>query len=360
MDAVKGEMIVNGFYSTQKAEEPEVALDFRLNKLDIPSAYNHFAVMRTYLPIAKKTTGNFSANLKLETVLDKKMMPVYESMNGNGNLTTSAIEVNDLNSFVQLASALNYTDLEKLELDGIEVDFEFVNGKMAVKPFQIEYNDIKADIEGWTGFDQKIGYVMDLSIPREKLGADANQLMDNLVAEANKLGGNFTLPENIAFDVVIEGTLTNPKVRTSLAESGNDLVEKAKEEIVKQVSKEAMARAQQILDEAEKQSKSIIAEAEKQANRLKKDAEGVVEDLRVEYDKQADSLIALGKKNGFVAEMAAKEAARQLKAEADKKAQELLQESDKQADKLVEEARKTAKRIRDEAQRQADALLKKE
>jgi vacuolar-type H+-ATPase subunit H len=360
MNVVKGLMIVTGNYSTIQPDQPEVDLKFKLNKLDIPSGYNHFAVMRTYLPVAKKTTGSFSADFNLRTKLDNKMMPVYETMNGGGNLNTTPLTVNDLNTFVQLANILNFTDLEKLELDKLNVSFKFINGKMMINPFDINYKNINAKIEGWTGFDQSIGYVMNMNIPREELGAGANQLMDNLINEANKLGGNFSLPETISFDVLIGGTLSKPTVKTGLADSGNDLIEKAKEEVIKEISKEAMQRAQQIIEEADRQAKAIIAEAEKQAKNLKENADEVVSDLKIEYNKQADSLVALGKKNGFVAELAAKEAARQLKAEADQQAQKLLNEADTQADYLINEAKKTAKRIKDEAQKQADALLKKD
>jgi hypothetical protein len=358
MNVTEGLMTVNGAYSTIDPGEPTVNLDFNLRDLDIPSAYNNFAVMRTYLPVAKKTSGTMLANFNISATLDKKMMPVYETMNGGGNLKTSKITINDLNTFLMIAEALKYTELQNLELDKLDVGFKFINGKMAIDPFQINYNNISADIEGWTGFDQSIGYVMNMNIPREELGSKANELMDNLLNEANKLGGNFSLPENISFDILIGGTLTRPTVKTGLAESGNDLVEQAKEEIIKEISKEAMARAQQILDEADKQAKAIIAEANKQADYLRNNAEDAVASLKKETKVQTDSLIAIGKKNGFVAELAAKEAARQLNNEADNQAKKLLSEADNQADKLITEAEKAANTINQEAQKQADTLLK--
>jgi hypothetical protein len=359
MHVVQGQMTVNGSYSTKSPETPEVNLDVKLNNLDIPAAYNAFAIMRNYLPIARKTTGSFSAGFSLSSKLDNKMMPVYETMNGAGNLSTSPIRINDLNTLVQLANVLNYTDLERVELNKLNAGFQFVDGKMAVNPFNIKYKNVTATIEGWTGFDQSIGYVMNMNIPREELGAGANQLMENLLNEANKLGGNFSLPETIAFDIVVGGTLSNPKIQTGLADS-NDLIEQAREEVIREVSAEALKKAREILDEAERRSKDIMAEARRQANMLKQDADKVVSDLKKEYNRQADSLVALGKKNGFVAELAAKEAARQLKAEADVQAGKLLTEADTQADKLIGEAEKISKSIRDEAQRQADALLKQD
>ena len=359
MNVVEGQMTVNGSYSTQNPGQPKVNLNFGLKNMDIPAAYNKFAVVRTYLPVAKKTNGTMLANFNLSATLDEQMMPVYETMNGRGRLSTSKITINDLNTFLLIAEALKITKLQNLELDKLDVGFKFIDGKMAVNPFEINYNNISAEIEGWTGFDQSIGYVMNLNIPREELGSGANQVMENLLNEANKLGGNFSLPENISFDVLIGGTLSKPTINTGLAESGNDLVEKAKEEIIKEISEEALAKARQIIDEADKQAKAIVAEAKKQANYLKENADDAVASLKNETQKQTDSLIAIGKKNGFVAELAAKEAARQLNKEADNQAKKLLNEADGQADKLISEAEKIANTIKQEAQKQADALLKK-
>lgn len=358
MDVVKGLMIVTGSYSSADPVKPTVKLNFKLFGLDIPSAYNQFAVMRTYLPIAKKTSGKFSANFYLNSDLDDQMMPVYESMNGAGQLSTTAITVNDLNSLLQIAEALKFDKIKKLELEKLLVKFQFVDGKMAVKPFDVNYKNISATIEGWTSFDQSINYVMGLNIPREELGADANQMMENLLSEANKLGGSFTLPETIAFDVLIGGTLAKPVVKTALAQSGNDVIEKAKEEVIKEISKEAMEKAELILAEADKQAKRIIAEAEKQAKYLRENSDEAIASLNAETDKQAEALMVEAKKQGFVAELAASEAIKQLRKEADSQIQSLSNDSDQQAENLIQTAKKTAKQIQDEARKQADELLK--
>ena len=357
MNTVKGRMILSGNYTAKNPKQPKVNLNFKLQELDIPSAYNQFAVMRTYLPIAKKTSGQFSASFNLSTNLNEQMIPVHESMNGAGQLNTSKITVNDLNTLLQIAEALKFNTLKKLELDKIGVKFQFIDGKMMVKPFDIHYKNIKANIEGWTNFNQSIAYVMRLDIPRKELGNSANQLMENLLSEANKLGGNFSLPETISFDVLIGGTLSKPTVKTGLASGGNNLIEKAKEEVIKEISKEVKEKAQQILDEADKQAKAIIAEAEKQAKSLRKNADKAIADLNAETDKQAKKLMTEAKKQGLLAELAAGEAVKQLRKETDKQVQKLSTEADKQAGSIIKTAKQTAKKIKAEAKKKSDKLL---
>jgi vacuolar-type H+-ATPase subunit H len=357
MNAVKGRMILSGSYSAKNPKQPKVNLNFTLKGLDIPTAYNQFAVMRTYLPIAKKTSGLFSANFNISSNLNEQMMPVYESMNGAGQLNTSKITVNDLNTLLQIAEALKFNTLKKLELDKIAVKFQFIDGKMMVKPFDIRYKNIKANIGGWTSFNQSIAYVMRLDIPRKELGNSANQLMDKLLKEANKLGGNFSLPETISFDVLIGGTLSKPTVKTGLASGGNDLIKKAKEKVIKEISKEVKEKAQQILDEADKQAKAIIAEAEKQAKSLRKNADKAIAELNAETDKQAKKLMTEAKKQGLLAELAAGEAVKQLQKEADNQVQKLSKEADKQTDSIIKTAKQTAKKIKAEAKKKSDKLL---
>ena len=63
----------------------------------------------------------------------------------------------------------------------------------------------------------------------------------------------------------------------------------------------------------------------------------------------AGKLIAEGKKNGKLAEMAAIGAADQLKKEADSKASLLVTEADRRADAIISEARQRADQMKQEA-----------
>ena len=367
MDAVEGKMTVVGSYSTVDITKPEVDFNLKMENLSIPVAYNQFATFRNYLPIAKKTTGLFSANFNIKTTLDSHMMPDYPTMNGGGTLSTSEITINDLNSLTQIAEALNLIKFKTLELDRIFVHFKFVNGKMEVKPTKFKYQNIKGEIEGWTSFDQSIGYDLNMKIPREEFGSDANKVLDGLLAKANSYGTNFSMPDVIPINVYIGGTLSNPIIKTKLHKANSTTVieeatEKIKEEVEKkkeELGKEAAKKAQKIIDDADKQGKYLIKEAEKQAKIIRDNASEAKDNLSVETNKQANALIAEGKKNGFVAEMAAKEAAKQLRNEVASRSDNILLEADKKADGLIQEAKRASKKLKDEAEKEAQRVLKK-
>jgi vacuolar-type H+-ATPase subunit H len=361
MDAVDGKMIVNGSYSTVKPDKPEIDFQINMKNLSIPKAYNNFAIIRNYLPLAKKTTGTLSANFKLSTALDEKMMPIYSTMNGKGTLSTSKITINDLNSLLQVANKLNLTEFKHLEVNGININFMFVDGKLVVKPTKVNYKNIDGEIEGWTGFDKTIDYTLNVEVPRKEFGSDANKLLDGLLAQANSYGANFTVSDKIPISIFIGGTLDNPKVSTAFTKGNSSTDAKNTEQVIKEVvkkekdklSKDASAKAKKIIDDADKQAKQIIKEAEKQAKLIKENASQAKKDLLSETDKQAKALIAEGKKNGPIAEMAANEAAKQLVSGVQDNADNIIKEANKKADDIIKNAKATSRKLREEADIQA-------
>lgn len=376
MNVLDGSVLANGYFDTQEPTKPIADMDFTISEIDIKSAYNTFGAIKTFAPVAEKTSGKISVGFKLNTLLDNKLMPLYNSMNGNGSLKTSAIIVENVNTLNKIADVLKMPDLKKLSLSPINPSFEFINGKAFVKPFDIKYQDIKANIAGWTSFDQTMEYLMKLSIPRSKFGGSANAVLENLVSEANKLGTNFSLGETVDVNVNITGTITDPIVKVSMGDISSknmmdDLKKKAQEEFEKQKQKlEEEARkelakqkenvkqqAEQILADADKEAGKILAEAQKQADALNKTARESADKALKEADIQAQKLIAEGKKNGPIAELAAKKTAEKLKSEAVKKADAAVAEAKKQSDGIVDSAKKQADKLRSDAKTQSNKLL---
>ncbi len=376
MNVLEGSITANGSFDTQEPARPKADMDFAINEIDIQNAWKTFATIKTFAPIAEKTSGKISLGFRLNTLLDNELMPVYNSMNGAGNLKTSSIIVENVNTLTKIADALKMPDLKKLNLAPVNPSFEFVNGKVFVKPFDIKYQDIKANLGGWTAFDQTMEYLMQLTVPRSKFGGAANAVLENLVSEANKIGTNFSLGQTVDVNVNITGTVTDPVVKVSLGDlSGknlmDDLKKKAMEELEKQKQKleeearqeiekqkqNARQEADKILADAEKEANKIIAEAQKQADALNKTAAETAEKALKEADVQAKKLIDEGKKNGPIAEIAAKKAADKVKTEAAKKADAAVAEARKQSDGIVDAARKQADKIRNDAKTQSNKLL---
>lgn len=355
MKAVGGTMGVTGSFSTIDPENPVASMSFNMKNMSIPESYNQFALFRNYIPVTKNTSGLFSANLNLNTVLDGNLNPVYSTLNGDGNISTKEISVHGLNSLNQLAGMLKIEQLNDLKVKNFMASYAVKEGKLIVKPTKFNYGKINIELEGWTSLDKTIGYEMTLLIPRSELGSEANKVMEDLFASVNVIGTNFTLPDKIPVDVNITGTFNKPEVSTKIGKSSGS---SAKEIITKEVSEEISVAAQKILDDADKQAKYLMNEAVKNADLIREKASDAVKFLNLETDKQAETLLAEGKKNGFIGEMAAKEAVKVLRQESSVKADDILKEANKKADLLIRNAQKSGEKLKVDAQKSVDGMKK--
>jgi hypothetical protein len=363
MNLLEGEMNVKGKYSTKIQETPEVDFDLSMKNLDIQKSYQAFSIMKTYFPLAAKTSGSFSSNMKFQSKLDKEMMPDYVSMTGGGQLSTSKISVKGLNTLQKLADLIKVDQLKKMDIDKILLEFEFVDGKIITKPFDFKTGNISAKLGGWTAFDQTIDYALDMDIPRSAIGVDANNTVNSILEKANINGESF---KSIPLTVSILGNLSNPKLKAGFNDMGKEIKEEVKEIVKEEIkkkkeelSKEAQEQAKKIIDDADKKAQQLIGEAEKQAANIRKEAQNGAKQIRDEAEKQAKNLEAEGKKNGMLAEIAAKKAAKKVRSEADKQANNLTSKADKQATSVVDNAKKQAAQIKKRAQEEADKVLKK-
>ncbi|MCF8364446.1 MAG: hypothetical protein K9H16_01600 [Bacteroidales bacterium] len=377
MAVLDGSLSMSGKYDTKDPANPFADMNFSLQNIDIKKACNTFGTIEKFAPIAQKTEGEFSTSFKLTTSLGKDLMPVYSSMNGGGNLQTTSITIENVNSIDKLADLLKMPDLKKMLLSPINLSFEFINGKLHVKPFDIKYQDITANIVGWTSFDQTINYDMVMTLPRSKFGGQANAILDNLVNEANKMGTSFSMGETINLKAGIVGTVTDPKVQVFPGEGSgknmmDDLKKKAQDELNKQKQileqearqelekkkAEAKKEADKIIADATKQADRLIADAQQQADAINKTANESADQIKKEAQKQAENVMAEAKKNGPLAELAAKATTEKLISEANQQAGNIVKEAEKRSADIMNAAKKNASKIKLDAQTKADNLLK--
>ncbi|MFP4469117.1 MAG: AsmA-like C-terminal region-containing protein [Bacteroidales bacterium] len=363
LDVLDGSIAMSGAYDTKPAQ-PHADFNIQLAGMGIQEAYQTFGPVEKLMPIADNTSGNFASSFSIETVLGSDMMPVYPSMNGGGSLSTTDIIVDNVNTMNKIADALKMPDLKRLKLTPVDLSFEIVEGKVFVNPFDIKYENITATLGGWTSFDQTIDYNMVLSVPRQMFGGAANNVLENMMDEANKLGTDFSLGEMVKINIDIGGTVSDPEIRTVLGKGTvQDLKERAKEEIKERVEEEIEEKreevreeAQQILNNAEQEAQKIINEAQKQADAIMKATRQSADQVKAEADKQAQRLIDEAEGKGTLAQIGAKTAANKLREQAEQKSEKLIEEADKRADRIVQEAREQAEKIKQQAQQRVDDL----
>ncbi|MFC2106755.1 AsmA-like C-terminal region-containing protein [Bacteroidota bacterium] len=360
---VEGTVSLNGFYSTQNTKKPKVDIKVNIDKISFKDAFKAFDILQKFAPIFKNAMGDFSTNMSFNTELQSNMSPDWKTLIANGLMNTTSIKLENVNTLNKLSGALKTDAFNSMDLNPIKLAFDIEDGKLMVKPFDFVMKGMKGNLSGTTALDQSIDYNLNMEVPRNMFGAQANQVLDGLLSQANSAGGNFSLGETIDLGVLIGGSIDNPTVTPSLGSSGKNVIEDVKQNIQQEIDKKkeeatqkAKDEAKKILDGAESQAQKIIQEAQKQADQIKATARTAAQKVRSEADSHAQKLIAEGKKNGMIAEIAAKKTADEYKKNANKEADNLVKEADKQADGIMNTANQQAAKVRSDAQKKVDGL----
>jgi hypothetical protein len=310
MNLLEGTMVMNGFYETSNLKNPGISYDLNISNFDIQKTAKTFVTVQKMAPIAEKCFGKFSTSMKIEGLLDENMEPVLNSLAGGGTLSTGGVVIQNFEPISKMADALKMEQYKKLSLNDVKLEFEFADGRIEVKPFDIKLGNTNANVSGSTGFDQTINYTWNLDIPRSEFGGTANAVLTGLVSQAQSKGANVNLGDRVKVDVFVEGTVTEPKIRTGLKEAaGNlasDLKDKAKEEFDKKKAElEAKAR-----EEADRLKKEAEDRARAEAEKLKGQADKVKAEAEAKLKAEQDRLKAEAEKAKKEAEEKAKKEAK--------------------------------------------------
>ena len=214
-----GQIGFDGLVST-KGNTPTFNMNLDLSKVDISQSFTQLNMLKNIAPIAGAIAGKLNSNIKVNGTLDAvQMTPNISTISGNllGQLLSSTVNTNNSQMLSALSSQIKFLDASKINLNDIKAAITFKDGKVVVKPFQIKYNDINAEVGGSHGFDQSMSYTVKMDVPAKYLGGDANKLLAKLTpAEAAKI-------ENVPVTAMMTGNFKSPKVTTDLKQATTNL-----------------------------------------------------------------------------------------------------------------------------------------
>ncbi len=311
MNMLGGSLNMNGYYETTDLTKPTIDFTMAIKRFDVPQTYTTFNSVKEMAPIAENASGAFSTSMKLVCALDGNMEPIYETMTGGGDMQTHMVKISDSETLNKVADALKKDDLRTLVLNDVNITYEFIEGRVHVKPFDMKLGDLNANVSGSNGFDQTLDYLIKTAIPTDALGAGASMAKGLLDQFNQQAGTNASLGEEIKVNLKVTGTNDKPKITPSFGSGSGDVKTQAKDEIKKQakaeidrLKKEAEEKARA---EAEKLKNEAEAKARAEANKLKKEAEAKAKAEADRIKKEAEA------KAKTEAEKAKKKAEEELK-----------------------------------------------
>jgi hypothetical protein len=231
MQALDGTIALGGSYSTKLSKKkPDISLTYDVQNLDIQKTFFAYNTVQKLMPIGQFIAGKLTSKLTMNGKLGETMMPDLTTITGNGNLLLLEGVLNKFAPLEKLASALDISSLKAISLKDVKSHFDIADGKIFVKPFNVKVQDMDMEIGGKHGLDQSIDYVINMKVPREKLGSKANALVNTLATQANSKGIPVKISDVISFKVNMGGSITNPTVKTDLSGAGNSLADEMKDQ----------------------------------------------------------------------------------------------------------------------------------
>jgi hypothetical protein len=231
MQALDGTIALGGTYSTKVSKKkPDISLTYDVQNLDIQKSFFAYNTFQKLMPIGQFIAGKLTSKLTMNGKLGETMMPDLSTITGNGSLLLLEGVLNKFAPLEKLASALDISSLKQITLKDVKSYFDIADGKIFVKPFHVKVQDMDMEIGGKHGLDQSIDYAINMKVPREKLGAKANALVNNLATQASNKGIPVKVSDVISFKVNMGGSITNPTVKTDLAGAGSSLADEMKDQ----------------------------------------------------------------------------------------------------------------------------------
>ena len=271
MQALDGNIALGGSYSTKASKKkPDISLNYDVQNLDIQKTFFAFNTVQKLMPIGQFIDGKLTSKLTLNGKLGETMMPDLSTLSGSGTLLILQGLLKKFAPLDKLASTLNINNLKEMTLKDIKSSFDFADGKVFVKPFTVKVQDIDMEIGGKHGLDQSIDYVINMKVPREKLGAAANSLVNNLASQASSKGIPVKLSDVINLKVNVGGSITNPTIKTDLAGAGSSLADDMKAQ-AQELAAAKKAAADSAIAAAKSAAKDTLKSVKNQAVQAAKD-----------------------------------------------------------------------------------------
>ncbi|MCL6260903.1 hypothetical protein M3O96_17500 [Aquiflexum sp. TKW24L] len=286
MQTLGGQMILNGSYDPTDLAQPKFDFNLNLANLSIPLAFQSFNTVRAFAPIAQHLTGNFNSTLAFSGKLGQDMMPILSSLDGRGLLKIAEAALKDSPIIQGITSLTKLNDTNTIQFKNLSIPIDINNGVLDVKPFDVKLWDYQANIQGSTGFDGTIKYLINMQVPAGKFGAQANTLLAAI--SGNEVSESTIIPVAIS----LGGTYNAPKVGLAGGNSIENLLATA---LKSRVSNETAIIQQEVTEQFKAAEDSLKRELKLKADILqdsvKKEADKKIEETKTKAADEAKKVL---------------------------------------------------------------------
>ncbi len=282
-----GNLGLNGSVST-KTETPIFDMDLIVDAFDIAQSFTNLDLFKTLSPIASALEGKLNTTVSLSGSLNNDFTPNLATISGNAlaELLTSSITPEKSKVLNLLSNNLNFIDLKELNLEKLKTSISFENGKVALKPTNLNYKDIDIEVSGGHAFDKSLGYKTVFNVPAKYLGSEVS----NFIAKLNDEDASAI---KVPVTVNILGSITSPTINTDLKQAvsslTSQLAKKQKDKLIGKGKDKAKDIIGDILNGGNKVKDSTSNDTIKRDDPVKKTADKLLNNLFRKKKKEKDS-----------------------------------------------------------------------
>jgi len=212
-----GSLGFNGSVST-KETIPNFQMELDIKSFNIGESFTSLDLFHALAPIANTIDGKINSTVKLTGKLNNNFTPDLNSLTGSmmAELLSSKISSHKAPLLQKLEQNLSFLDTKKLNLQDLRTTLSFKDGKVALKPFMIMYDDIEVAVSGSHGFDTSLSYDAVMNLPAKYLGKEAANLISQLSSEEQNI-------IKVPVTAIISGKFNNPNIKTDLKSAVTNL-----------------------------------------------------------------------------------------------------------------------------------------
>ncbi|PRY14986.1 AsmA-like protein [Pontibacter ummariensis] len=258
-----GTFAASGTYNTQDLQRPLFDMKLDVQNLGFKEAFNSFNTVKAFAPIAGVLEGKFSTNFAFAGELGQDMVPVFQTLDGTGVIKVLRAAVRDVPLVNKISSLTNFEELRSFVVENRIIDAEIVDGKLVVKPFEMNVGNIDMTVGGSTSADGGLDYVTALNVPAGKVGKAVTSRLAGILGRED-----MTEMERVTLKLSVGGTYTDPKVGLvggSVKEKATDFVRDAVENKLDDARQQVDQRKQQLQDSLQAELNRRKQEAEQKA-----------------------------------------------------------------------------------------------
>ena len=282
-----GNIGIGGSYDSRNINNPFVNFDLKLKNISANQLFEYFNSIKILAPIAQFIKGNISTEFNFKSSLTESLIPVFTSILSSGIVDVPDAKISGFAPLQSLSNSLKIPSFNGLDLKKVLLSFQIIDGKIMVKPFNFAVGQTKFKVEGFNRLDQSINYTVDMEIPRSMFG-EANSVLNQWSTDAQKLIPGYKLPDIINVAGLIGGTINAPSVSTNLKQTGKNLANDLKNQVLDEAEKKKAELEQKARQEIEKQKADAEARLKAEEQRLKNEIEAKKKAEEERLKKEAD------------------------------------------------------------------------